>query len=611
MVQASAFLQCWWDPRVREALLSHLPSRDLKSLRLACHDFSIRAAPVLFEELSVSFCASTFTRPSRMAALERIGSHIRTLNFRMDHTPSTFLPPLLDPVTGEEQIFIYEPQLAQPKSRGRSRQPKYGSWEMTDLLTKQYGPIFHAATNVPAFIRAISAMPYLKHVKISCAGQDPTQRHRRSTVDYALISLRIAIERAPLEQLTTLSLLPIHPAGILYLRSTQGFGATPSSPKRWKQIKKLAIHMDGWNFSASRGNDHLKILHDYLRSLSPNVERLFFRWKGGKGPSPFTLDSEPCLLPPSLVLTPPTTPTSITRSAATLAAPWSSSATLITRRPLHSPRKKRSIPSPPFIPPSALTPPQSPKRKRSFPFFGALISSSSSSPPSLLTPPPSPRRKGSFPTASISTAAEAAVAATSTILPPPVRSRPMPLPSPPPSPVGNKRLPPLMTSMVSDLSAFEISPKSISPIGLFTSPKCLSPPRSPLAKIRFPRLQHMYLQNTLTSSPQIATFIRRHRHSLREFDFEDVELAPGGTWESALRPLTKISGNERWKEGMSSGEDQETEGEKSSLSEKGEASDKVGDGRIGSLAQMRAFLRRSSILGITNPLGPTPSGGWI
>jgi hypothetical protein len=174
---------------------------------------------------------------------------------------------------------------------------------MTDLLIKQYPPLFHAATNVPAFVSAFSELFNLNHLKISCPGFDNAPRYRRTAVDYALISIRIAVERAPLFNLHTLSLLPIHPGGLLYLHPISGFGSTQSSAKRWAQIRRLSICMESIHFSSSSPRvhrhslEHLRILHAYLRTLSRGLTRLFFRWKGERGPSPLSLDREPCMLP--------------------------------------------------------------------------------------------------------------------------------------------------------------------------------------------------------------------------------------------------------------------------------------------------------------------------
>ena len=291
-----AFLQFWWTARPRDTVLSFLPKEDLASLRLACHEFSVRATPVLFQEISVTFRSSIFTKPARMAALDRIGHHIQTFEFRMPHGPETFLPPLLDPVTGEEVTFVYEPSVQPSKDpMCRLSNPTYGSWEMTDMLVKQYPPLFHAAANVPSFIRAFASVVNLKHLKISCPGQETGQRYRRSIVDYALISLRIAIERNRLLALDTLSLSSIHAGAIWYLNPTMGFGALPTSARRWRQIKNLFIEIDSVPFSPKPPSDHLKALHAYLQVFASSARRLTFRWLGAKGLCPLTLHDEVCL----------------------------------------------------------------------------------------------------------------------------------------------------------------------------------------------------------------------------------------------------------------------------------------------------------------------------
>ncbi|KAF2707227.1 hypothetical protein K504DRAFT_458669 [Pleomassaria siparia CBS 279.74] len=223
----------------------------------------------------------------------------------MPHGPNTFLPPIIDPTTGEEKQFLYEPQVHVAQNMlGRVKQPKYGTAELTDLLIKQYPPLFHAATNVPAFVATFSELVNLVHLNISCPGFEHAPRHRRSAVDYALISIRIAVERAPVYSLHKLSLLPIHPGGLLYLHPMLGFGSTHSSAKRWGQIRQLAICMESIPFPSSpsprrhtQALEHLRILHAYLRTLSRGLTNLFFRWKGERGPSPLSLDKEPCMLP--------------------------------------------------------------------------------------------------------------------------------------------------------------------------------------------------------------------------------------------------------------------------------------------------------------------------
>jgi hypothetical protein len=218
----------------------------------------------------LTFTPSSLTRPFRLEALARIGHHIEHFTFFMPHSASTFLAPLLNPMTGREVNFLYTPHTS---TASVVQRPKYGTPELCDVLTQQYPPIFHAATNVTAFINAMSHLPNLRHLTISCPGQDPAQRYRRDAVDYALISLRIAIERAPLVRLEKLSLNHIHPSGLVYFRHMPGFGCTPSAGRRWKQIKKLYITMDSWDFQGLRpGLDHLKILDDYIRSFSSYLE---------------------------------------------------------------------------------------------------------------------------------------------------------------------------------------------------------------------------------------------------------------------------------------------------------------------------------------------------
>ncbi|KAL8950662.1 MAG: hypothetical protein Q9222_003321 [Ikaeria aurantiellina] len=293
MASGSAFLQFWLTDRARDTFLSFIPREELPSVRLACHDFSVRAAPLLFEETTITFRASTFTKPARMAALDRIGHHIRALTFSMAHDAATFLPPLLDPVTGEEVTFVYEPYVQSSKdSSSRLSNPTYGSWEMTDMLVKQYSPLFHSAANVPSFIRAFSALPSLKHLKISCPGQEAAQRYRRCIVDYALISIRIAVERSNLPLLDTLTLASIHPGALLYLNPSMGFGARPNSVKKWKRITKLTICMDSIPLTPYLPPDHLKLLHSYLHVFASSLTSIVFRWKGDKCLSPLSLDKE-------------------------------------------------------------------------------------------------------------------------------------------------------------------------------------------------------------------------------------------------------------------------------------------------------------------------------
>lgn len=394
MAHASPILlHLWRDNGIRSALLSHLDTASICTLRLTQFEFCELITPALFTRTRLTFTPSALIRPSRLEALARIGPHIEHLTFSMPHSEATFLPPLLNPMNGHEVNFLYTPHTTVTSVTSR---PKYGSPELGDLLTQQYPPLFHAATNVPAFINALTQMPNLRHLTISCPGQDPAQRYRRDCVDYALISLRIAIERAPMLRLEKLSLRQIHPAGLQYLRHHPGYGCTPSAGRRWKQIRKLAITMDSWDFLGLRpGLDHLKILDDYIRNFSANLEKVSFGWNGRKGPCPLTLFSDPLFAPP--------------RRAAKLFA--------------------------------EVTSPMSP------------------------------------------------------------------LPAAPPRP-----------------------------------------------SMTFPRLRYMQVRNATMSVEQVSDFVYEHRHTVKEFDFENVALINGGSWEDALAPLTRISGSDEWQSQQSGSE---------------------------------------------------------
>lgn len=137
-------MRFWLNDSCRDNLLDHLENEDLASIRLVCHDFSSRAAPRLFESITSTFKTSTFSKPARIEALSRVGRHVKTFTFHMPHSSDTFLPPIVDPMTGEEKKFNYEPQLQNSQNcPGKDKTPKYGSWEMQDLLVKQYPPLFH------------------------------------------------------------------------------------------------------------------------------------------------------------------------------------------------------------------------------------------------------------------------------------------------------------------------------------------------------------------------------------------------------------------------------------------------------------------------------------
>jgi hypothetical protein len=48
------------------------------------------------------------------------------------------------------------------------------------------------------------------------------------------------------------------------------------------------------------------------------------------------------------------------------------------------------------------------------------------------------------------------------------------------------------------------------------------------------------------SVEQVSSIVLEHRHTVKEFDFENVFLINDGLWEDALAPLARISGSDEW-----------------------------------------------------------------
>ena len=316
---SAAFQRFWRTDLARECFLACTSRKDLANLRLVSNDVAHYVAVELFREITIKFNPITFTRLSRIAALERIGFNVRSVHVEMPHTSDTFLPPLLDPETGEELSFVYEPQInvRRPRSSSSSSSDgsKYGTWEIDDILVRQYPPLFHAATNIPSFIRAFTAMSNLRHLAISTPDQPAGQRYRRSVVDYALISLRIAVEQSPLSQLDSLTLSPIHPSALFYLRPLIGVGTLPNSTRVWHQIRTLNMTMDTVSLGADLPTDHLKFVHLYLQSFTSQLTSFSFKWTGKEGPSPISIPLEPCMSPACSSETPRTCPQSTNRAS--------------------------------------------------------------------------------------------------------------------------------------------------------------------------------------------------------------------------------------------------------------------------------------------------------
>lgn len=293
-----AFYCLWQNKEIRERLFELLPKADICRVRLASSACCNLVTNRLFLRTHLTFAAHTFTRQDRIEALSRIGHHVEHLTFYFPHSDATFLPPLVHPDTGREISFLYKPHTSMASVLER---PKFATSGLGEILTLQYPPLFHAASNVPSFINAMRHLHKLRHLTIRTPGQDPKERYRRDIVDYALVSLRIAVERSPLNRLSKLTLSPVHPSAFIYLRHTPGgFGCLPSAGRRWGQIRKMHVSVESWDFyGPAPGLDHLQMIDDFVRGFEGSLEKFTFSWQGRyKGPCPLSLASDPLFAPP-------------------------------------------------------------------------------------------------------------------------------------------------------------------------------------------------------------------------------------------------------------------------------------------------------------------------
>ncbi|RMZ02940.1 hypothetical protein D0864_03075 [Hortaea werneckii] len=277
--ESSTFLRFWLDNTCRETFLSFLPKEDLQAFRLTCNGISTRAAPALFRDLHITFRTNTFTKPAKMAALDCIGHHARKLSFKFPQTAESTLPPLIDPNTGTEMAFTYIPRV----ERSNTENPKYGDPATTETLTRQYPALFHASTNASAFVRALSALPNLEHLAINCPGYGSRTKGARNTVDFALMSLRFAVERINCRALRGLSLSSMEPNALQYLMPHAGYGTTPASTRVWSRIKHLTLRL-----MTQRDRKEQVMLDRYLRGFHEGLITLNILWEGQRGPFPLT-----------------------------------------------------------------------------------------------------------------------------------------------------------------------------------------------------------------------------------------------------------------------------------------------------------------------------------
>lgn len=166
---------------------------------------------------------------------------------------------------------------------------RYGDAVTSALLVRQYPPLFHAAANVKSFVRFIACLKNLQHLKIECPeiGGGGKVVGGTDIVDYALSSLRIAVEEAKLRSLDMLTLECVRLSDVAVLSPLMGVGAHPGSVRCWHGIRVLEMGVYGFD-TTSHHQDQTKLLRTYIRGFK-NLERLSFRWIGARGPSPLPL----------------------------------------------------------------------------------------------------------------------------------------------------------------------------------------------------------------------------------------------------------------------------------------------------------------------------------
>ncbi|GAB7343455.1 hypothetical protein MBLNU457_1478t2 [Dothideomycetes sp. NU457] len=192
------------------------------------------------------------------------------------------LPPLIDPWTGVENPVVYTPQSnTDDVADSKLRRTKYGDSQTTDLLIRQYPPLFHAATNAAAFRQLLSSLTSLTHLTLSGPDNDYIARSdHRNISDYALVSLRAALEQVHMPYLTRLSM------NNLYIGALEHVKPTKSSLDCWTRIESLDLRLYGAESRQGRpSSGQLQTVCGYFRCFR-KVKRLHFNWVGHRGPMP-------------------------------------------------------------------------------------------------------------------------------------------------------------------------------------------------------------------------------------------------------------------------------------------------------------------------------------
>ena len=280
--------------RIRSKIFAQLSPEDIASLRMVSSRVNKTISPAIFKTLTVAFRALTFS-PDRLVSLERIGHHVEAFKFIFAHTEATYMPPMLDPESRKLVTLIHEPRA---RHDGGRQGHIFGRKRIDAMALHNYGIILMAAVNIHQFTQALSSMKNLRVLIVSCPGTPMGDPGRRCVVDYALWSLRSAVERAGLQNLRRISLDPIHLAGVQYfLPGALAVGSVISSRRVWRQVKKISLTVSAWKELASgtpaKYKVQLKFLHQFLEYFN-HVEELTFSWtREARWICPLTLDLLP------------------------------------------------------------------------------------------------------------------------------------------------------------------------------------------------------------------------------------------------------------------------------------------------------------------------------
>lgn len=295
-VQQNFFLRLWLKNTVREGLCEHCDDETLSSLRQVSHALDDVISPILFKSLYLSFRVDSFSKPGRLETFSRIGCYVRDLHFSIEHNDSAFLPDLFEP-DGDTTVLPWNPpRTIKAKVDRNVRKPTESEQWM-----EQWPQTFQSASNAYQFIKFFEHMPRLRGLTLTSSDENSRDLYRRSSVDFAISSIRIALDKVDLRCFRRLN-LDVHPGALLSLAATHSYVNSPRSGRLFSRVKKLNITMTSWDFE-SLPKDHLKLLDQYVRAFSPSLEKLTFAWDGGRGPCPLTLQSDQLINPEALKAT--------------------------------------------------------------------------------------------------------------------------------------------------------------------------------------------------------------------------------------------------------------------------------------------------------------------